>query len=79
MIVSTHPDVRKLVSQAMLDYPWLTLVRGKKHWRVHSDRSQDFIPIPFTPSDSRRVLKNLWTQIRRLAELGLGLIAAKHR
>lgn len=79
MIVSTNPDIRKLVSQALSDYPWLKLVRGKKHWRVLSNRSQDFITIPFTPSDTRRVLKNLWSQIHRLAKRGIGLIASKCR
>ena len=79
MIVSANPDIRKLVSQAMIDYPWLRLVRGKNYWRVYSERSQDFIPIPFTPSENRRVLKNLWAQIRRLAKLGIGVIASKRR
>lgn len=79
MIVSTDPSIRALISRARDEYPWLKIEQGRRHWRLRSERSRDFIPIPFSPSDRHRVLKNLWAQIRRLAELGLGLIASKRR
>lgn len=79
MMVSTHPDVRKLVSVAMTEYPWLKTEPGRDHWQLRSEKSQDFVPIPFSPSDRRRVVKNLRAQIRRLAKTGRGLIAAKRR
>jgi hypothetical protein len=76
MIVSTNPNIRTLVSQAMTEYPWLRPEKGRRHWRLRSQRSQDFVLIPFSPSD-RRVVKHLHAQIRRLAEHGRGFIDGK--
>jgi hypothetical protein len=76
MMVSTNPDVRALVRRALKRYPYLRLECGSTYRRLRSERSRDFIQIPFTPSDVRAV-KNLRSQIRRLAEQGCGLIAAK--
>lgn len=76
MRVSSNSDVCKIVQSSLSYYSWLTLERGSKHWRMRNLRSQDFLPIPFSPSDTR-VSKHLRAQIRRLAEDGLGLIAAK--
>lgn len=76
MMISTDPDVRTVVSQTLRQYPWLKLERGGRHRRLRNERTLDFIPVPFTPSDFRAT-KNLRAQIRRLAEHGEGLIAAK--
>ncbi|MEA3642108.1 MAG: hypothetical protein VBE63_19525 [Lamprobacter sp.] len=76
MMVSNNTDVRTLVRGAMKQYPWLTTEPGSKHWRLRSERTQDFIPIPFSPSE-HRVIKHLRAQIRRLAKTGDGFIAAK--
>ncbi len=76
MMVSNNTDVRTLVRGAMKAYPWLTTEPGSKHWRLRSQRTQDFIPIPFSPSE-HRVIKHLRAQIRRLATTGDGFIAAK--
>jgi len=76
MVVSTDPDVRALVSQAMKQYQWLRTERGRRHYRLRSERSQDFVLIPFSPSD-HRVVKHLRAQIRRLAKNGQGFIASK--
>lgn len=76
MIVSTNPDVRALVRRALKEYPWLSLESGSKHWRLRSQKTRDFTLIPLSPSDIR-ALKSLRAQIRRLAEQGLGFIAAK--
>lgn len=75
-IISTNPDIRALVSQALKQYPWLMWERGGRHGRLRSDRTRDFIPVPGSPSDVRAV-KNLRAQLRRLAERGEGLIAGK--
>lgn len=76
-MVSTNQDVRAVVGSGLKQYPWLYLKKGKKHYQLRSERSRDFIPISFSPSDIR-VAKHLRAQIRRLAEQGQGFIAAKH-
>lgn len=76
MMVSSNADVRTLVRSAKKQYPWLTTEAGSKHWRLRSERTRDFIPIPFSPSE-HRVVKHLRAQIRRLAQTGDGFIAAK--
>ncbi|RKT37868.1 hypothetical protein [Thiocapsa rosea] len=78
MMVSTNPDVRALVRWALKQYPWLCLEPGSKHWRLRSERSQDFTPIPVSPSEFK-VVKQLRAQIRRLAQQGRGLIDSKRR
>lgn len=76
MMISTNPDVRAIVSQTLQTYPWLRWEPGRHHGRLRSERSQDFVPIPSSPSDFRAI-RNLRAQLRRLAEHGHGLIAAK--
>jgi hypothetical protein len=76
MLISSDPDVRSVVSQTLRKYPWLKWERGGCHGRLRSERSLDFVPIPFSPSDFRAT-RNLRAQLRRLGERGEGLIAAK--
>ena len=76
MFISSSPDIRAVVAHALKQYPWLRVEPGSRHGRVVNPRTRDFIPIPLTPSDVRAV-KGLRGQLRRLAELGTGLIARK--
>lgn len=74
-LVSTNPDIRAVVAASLEQYPWLRLTTGQRHWRLVNVQTGDFIPIPFSPSDTRAV-KNLRAQVRRLAQ-GHGLIAGR--
>lgn len=76
MMISSHRDIREVVAQMMQQYPCLRWESGKHHGRLRNTHTQDFVPVPFTPSDFRAA-KNLRAQLRRLGEYGEGLIAAK--
>lgn len=77
VFVSTNPDVRAVVNRALKDYPCLSFERGKRHGKLRNQHTGDFVPVPFSPSD-HRAPRNLRSQVRRLAEHGNGLIAAKY-
>ena len=76
MLISTNRDVRAVVNRALEDYPYLVLERGKRHGKLRNRLTQDFVPVPFSPSD-HRATRNLRAQLRRLGEHGQGFIAAR--
>ncbi|EIC24023.1 hypothetical protein Thi970DRAFT_00164 [Thiorhodovibrio frisius] len=76
--ISTQPDIRKLVSQFLAQTPSLYLDDGSRHVKVRSSVTQDFVLVPFSPSDHRAV-KSLRAQLRRLAATGHGLMFARGR
>lgn len=75
-MISNNPDIRAIVSHSLRQYPWLKWERGGRHGRLRCERTLDFIPVPFSPSDCRAP-QNLRAQLRRLGEHGEGLIASK--
>lgn len=74
--ISTNADIRKLVKAFLKKFNWLYIEPGKRHYRVCSRQTQDFIPIPSSPSDYRAVTA-LRVQLKRLADTGHGLIYAR--
>lgn len=74
--ISTSADIRKLVNSFLKQFDWLYIEPGKRHYKVRSRQTQDFIPVPFSPSDYRAV-KALRAQLQRLADTGHGLIYAR--
>jgi hypothetical protein len=78
MKFSSNPDVCAIVSQSLKQYPWLNWECGGRHGKIRCERTRDFVPIPFSPSDFRAT-KNLRIQVKRLGEHGEGFIAARQR
>ena len=69
---SLPPSVRAVLRE----FPSLELTEGKRHPKARNVETQDWIPIPVSPS-CRRCEQNLRAQLRRLAITGRGFIAAK--
>lgn len=70
------PAVRSVVREALAACADLKIEEGSVHSRVLHTRSLDFVVLPGSASDYR-ASANLRSSLRRLAERGAGILAAR--
>lgn len=64
------------VRAILREFPALRIEKGARHPKARNAETRDFVPLPVSPSGGRWQ-SNLRAQLRRLAETGRGLVAAK--